>query len=120
MSWQLGHGDFDGPFSLKEIRDEDLKLVWAKLQLLEGMSLDTLIAKGNHPTDIEKITEKAQNRLVELKLDDVELWSFPITQRKRLWCIKSGDVFELLWFDPKHEVFPSKYKAQHSVIRRNS
>ena len=47
-------------------------------------------------------------RLVEIKQDDLsQLFSLRISAKCRVWGILDGRVFKVLWYDPKHEVYPS-------------
>lgn len=65
--------------------------------------------KRNHDCSIDGIIKKARDRLKELKLDDVDsLFRFRLSGKRRVWGIRDGRVFKLLWWDPDHEVYPSK------------
>lgn len=51
---------------------------------------------------------EAQTRLEELKLDDEEeLFRFRLDGTARVWGIREGRVFKILWWDPEHEICPS-------------
>ncbi len=51
---------------------------------------------------------KAQSRLLHLKLDDEEeLFRFRLDGESRVWGIREGRVFRILWWDPGHEICPS-------------
>ena len=43
-----------------------------------------------------------------IRQDDVdELMSFRLDSRGRVWCIQTGNIMRVLWWDPNHEVCPS-------------
>ncbi|WP_060930046.1 hypothetical protein [Granulicoccus phenolivorans] len=63
----------------------------------------------HHAIPQDKLCRDAQDRLVELELDDVdELFRFRTGFKERLWGIHVPDsgVFCLLWWDPNHRVYP--------------
>jgi hypothetical protein len=65
----------------------------------------------DHPIPVSKLTPEAQKRLQVLRVDDFdELWRFRFTGPKRIWGVKIGRVFHLLWWDPQHKVCPSELK----------
>lgn len=64
--------------------------------------------KRDHSCSIDSISKKARDRLKELKLDDIDsLFRFRLSGKQRVWGIREGRVFKLLWWDPDHEVYPS-------------
>ena len=67
--------------------------------------------KHDHPIQRYRIITEAQNRLRELGLDDYdELWRFRFGGKLRLWGLRMGSVFHVLWWDPQHRVYPSPKK----------
>jgi len=67
--------------------------------------------KHDHPVQLSRLVREAQNRLEELKLDDIEsLWRFRFTGERRIWGIRDGRLFKVLWWDPEHKVCPSTLK----------
>ncbi|GHE31157.1 hypothetical protein GCM10017778_11980 [Streptomyces vinaceus] len=58
------------------------------------------------------LCKEAQDRLVELQLDDFdELFRFRTGNMERLWGVLSSDsprIFYPIWWDPDHKVCPSK------------
>ena len=60
---------------------------------------------------IDSLCKEAQNRLIELRFDDLdELWEFRLSGKERIWGTRFGAVIDLIWWDPNHEVCPSKKK----------
>ena len=65
--------------------------------------------KRDHAVYISKLTKKARRRLAELKMDSFnELWRFRFEGVERIWGVRDGDTFQVLWWDPRHDVCPSK------------
>jgi len=62
----------------------------------------------NHGIAIDTLCLEAQTRASELKLDEFEmLISIAISSRARIWGILLDSVFFIVWFDPRHEVYPT-------------
>lgn len=65
--------------------------------------------KRDHPVPTSGLVPGAQRRLRELKQDDVdELWRLRFSGTRRIWGIRQGRFFRVLWWDPDHLVCPSK------------
>lgn len=65
----------------------------------------------DHPIAVGKLCKEARQRLMDLKLDDVEaLFRFRFTGLQRLWGIRDRNVFQVLWWDPEHKVCPSQLR----------
>jgi len=86
-----------------------------KLKDFETMTWQQIISASggrrygtnNHPIPVNELIKEARDRLAELRLDDYdELFSLRLTSRKRIWGIRDGCVFRILWFDPYHAVCP--------------
>jgi hypothetical protein len=65
--------------------------------------------KRDHAIKISKLGKDAKKRLEELRLDDFgPLWRFRFTGLKRIWGIRMGRFFQVLWWDPQHKVYPTE------------
>lgn len=64
------------------------------------------------PIPRNHLCKEAQDRLLELQLDDFdELFRFRTGNMERLWGVLSSDsprIFYPIWWDPDHQVCPSK------------
>jgi hypothetical protein len=66
--------------------------------------------------ETSKICKEARERLVELKIDDLEdISRFRLGNRPRLYGIMCQHVFFLLWWDPEHNIYPSNIQARGKV-----
>lgn len=65
---------------------------------------------SSHPLPVDKIIPKAQQRLLALGYGDFErLYQLDIKdgqQKRRLWGLRVENIFKILWWDPKHEIYP--------------
>lgn len=62
----------------------------------------------HHFIKIHRIIEEAQQRLAELRLDDVEeLFSLRLSGKFRIFAIAKMNTLQVLWFDKNHEICPT-------------
>ena len=62
---------------------------------------------NSHFIPVAHLIKEAQKRAEELKIDDYEFFSLRLDAKKRLWGIIDGGVFQIIWYDPNHEICPS-------------
>ena len=60
----------------------------------------------HHEINGEKLCRDAQKRITELHYLTDTMFSISCGSVLRIWGIRSGDKLEVLWIDPKHEVYP--------------
>ena len=82
-------------------------MTWAEIQTASGGKAS---GTNNHFENICEMIPEAQKRAAELKLDCDQLFSLRITGIKRLYGMLIDGVFNIIWFDPEHEIYPSKKK----------
>ena len=63
--------------------------------------------KMHHNMDVEQICDEAQLRLIELVLEHDTIFRFRLGNKPRLWGFRTVANFEVLWFDPTHEIYPT-------------
>lgn len=106
---RLGRLDLDGPWCLTR-EPGDLMKVLAAIKSWETMR--TLDAFGGHPGKdyaLKDLPNKdAHRRLAELNLDDQEsICRMRVDGPGRLYGFRQNDDFWALWWDPRHEIWPS-------------
>ena len=124
VAWRISEFDYGGPWgdtSLDGKNMQDLVRKWA--HPFETQKWGDLLGaaggrnKGNnhHPIDVQDLSKIAQARLVEIHKDDLveSIFSFRVSGTTRVYGIRDGRVFNVLWFDPWHgnakkAVCPSK------------
>ena len=65
---------------------------------------------GNKQIPTEKLSPAAQARLSELQLDDYEIWQASLSGVQRIWGVRKGNIFYPIWWDPDHQICPSRKK----------
>lgn len=110
---RFNHTDRGGPWCLSAIDREDHLLLLEKIESLEAM-MPLEVFKGYPGKDYPTAglpNQVALERLVELRYDDRDqISAIRVTGEKRLWGFRQGRDFSVLWWDPRHEVFPSTLK----------
>ena len=113
--WHFGSIDWDGPFSKVPCEWEciSLKNLVEGLKPFECSKWSEILAqqsRGNKRhgfIDCGSICSDAQRRLKEINQDDVDqLFHFRLTSGVRCWGIVDRHTFKMLWWDPKHDVYP--------------
>lgn len=61
----------------------------------------------HHPMPVETIANEAVQRLCDLDLNCEIIYRFRLGNRQRLWGFREVANFEILWFDPNHEIYPT-------------
>jgi hypothetical protein len=61
----------------------------------------------HHSMEIETICDECQTRLLELEKVTGDIYRFRLGNRRRLWGFRVLNVFEILWYDPEHNVYPT-------------
>jgi hypothetical protein len=94
-SWPCNHSILE---SIKDRLHEYEKRKWSELK------------HSSHPFPIEKIIRQAQERLSQLGYSDyANLYQLDIRnagQKQRLWGLRVENIFKILWWDPKHLIYP--------------
>ncbi len=71
---------------------------------------EVLSMPHNHPMPLDRIAPAAHKRLEKMSLaDHPQLYQLKISNgggKQRLWGIRRENVFQILWWDPNHTVFP--------------
>ncbi|MEE9403365.1 MAG: hypothetical protein V3V20_00600 [Algisphaera sp.] len=105
---------FDGGFRPAKTEGQDCFYdISSKLKSFEQNGWNDLIQnkKSHHPIELHKLAKPAQKRLEELSFDDLDsLFSLRLSGTQRLFGIRSNHLFYALWWDPNHQVCPSKKK----------
>ena len=113
ISWRFGELDLDGPWGWHLTNEADLRLIHEKLRQMEQLTWDEARnpkGMGQKPIGRESLIAAARKRLREIQADDADLVEFHLGGLPRVWGRRCGNVCHLLWWDPRHEVCPSKKK----------
>jgi hypothetical protein len=111
LSWRVNDMDLGGPWGWHLADEKVLRLVREKLGSFETMTWGELLGDKHKPIPVEHLCPKARARLVDIERDDIpELGELRVGNKPRIWGWLQGDVMHLLWWDPEHEVCPSKLR----------
>lgn len=84
-----------------------------KIHHLEGCTPVSAQGTGAAGTmkrvELDALCGDAQSRLEKIERDDApSLWEVRLGGAQRYWGFLIGPVFHFLWWDPNHEVCPTK------------
>jgi len=106
IAWHFECMDTSGswPCDISTLHNiKDRLHAYEKLKWLE-------LTGSSHPLPIDKIIAKAQRRLTDLGYGDYEtVYQLDIKNgqsKQRLWGLRVENIFKILWWDPKHEIYP--------------
>jgi hypothetical protein len=105
--------DVDGPWCLTRIQQGHHRDLLRRIQSFESMTVQEAFLRGGEPGKeypLPQIPNKAiQDRLRELELDDRdEISRLRISGAGHLYGFRERERFYVLWWDPGHEIWPSK------------
>jgi hypothetical protein len=112
IAWRVGDAEFDGPWPWTALTAADAHRIHAFLAEIEKLTWGDA-CQGNRPrVKLERVQDAPQavrERLVETKRDDVEhLVNLHIAGEERIWGVRRGNACHILWWDPCHQVWPSR------------
>ena len=113
-TWRFSIIDLEGPWSWTKVDWADVKARLGKFEA--GTWGDIRRAQhgksggsNSHAVETTALCAEAQKRLRTLGHDDAAtLFSLRLDGLHRVWGIKDQQCLRLLWWDPNHEVCPSK------------
>jgi hypothetical protein len=82
------------------------RLTWGEIDNMVSGS-DNSRHKMHHTMDAEQICEEAQYRLIELEMYSDVIFRFRLGNLRRLWGFRQLAEFEILWYDPTHQIYPT-------------
>ena len=86
-----------------------LKNIIKKLQDYEGLTWSQVKSIRNcHSCEVFKLPNDLQKRLIERELPLDELFQIGLGNKPRLLGYRELKTFYLMWYDPNHEIFPTK------------
>ncbi|WP_200827512.1 hypothetical protein [Thermomonospora echinospora] len=107
--------DHEGPWGFDKVEPETLRWLFDRLGQLETMTVNEIFNRGDYPGkdyDVETIPNvEALDRLEQIGLADMtKIWCLRLQGEPRLYGFLHGHVFHIVWWDPKHEIWPSRLK----------
>lgn len=111
--WRLNHMDWDGPWCPSGCKDAGVRGIMEKLANLESMSWTEIQSgTGSHLVGVDGIIKQARERIFALNKQQWadNLFSIRLSNKERLWGFLRLGIFHVFWWDPEHQVYPSKKK----------
>lgn len=69
--------------------------------------------RKHHSMSVSRLSKEARDRLKERFKDEElpeALYRFRLEGKVRLWGIRSGRTFKIIWYDRDHQVYPTERK----------
>lgn len=113
VHWSFAVFDGSVDWHDQQHKEETFRYVAGRMRTYESMTWRQIKSRGdyNHAVPTNKIIPQAQKRLRQINQDDVdELWRFRFDAKRRIWGIRDGRLFKVLWWDPQHKICPSRLK----------
>jgi hypothetical protein len=115
LCWRFGYVDHDGPWGFDEVEPSVLREILVRLANFESMTLNEVFHRGGYPGkdyDVADIPNSdALDRLEVMGLaDQTKIWVLRLGGEPRLYGLLRGNIFEVVFWDPEHEIWPSVLK----------
>ena len=89
--------------------NEFFEILKKALQKYEDMSWeDVLRRRSCHPLPVHEATRTARERFRAICPDVDTLHQVDFSELGRVWGVKKGQYFQLVWYDPYHTVCPTR------------
>lgn len=113
-AWRISQVEFVDPYGWHTLDSSKVTYIQKKLSDFESMTWSEILVKAkkfHHSVKTSDLSKDAKSRLCEIKLDDLdELLSLRLDGLGRVWGIFDRGVLNILWWDPKHQVYPYQKK----------
>jgi hypothetical protein len=114
LVWRFNQIDREGTWSPANITPPEIANLFDKMASFESMTLGEIFAPGSEhgkSYEVAGMPAHSQKRLQDLERDDeTEIVRLRCGGAPRLYGFLREHVFHVLWWDPRHEVWPSSKK----------
>jgi hypothetical protein len=114
LCWRFTHVDHDSRWGFDGMEPAVLCEVLRKLADCESMTVAELRNSWRLFKDYDLpggLCKDALDRLTTMRRDDMtKIQRLEFTGLQRLYGFLEGNIFHVVWWDPQHEVYPSKLK----------
>ncbi len=80
------------------------RLTWA--EILSQTTGGRERRKKHHVQSWDSICPEAQARWIEIERTEDELFRFRVGGQERIWGVRQGPVFLVVWWDAEHRIYP--------------
>lgn len=111
-SWRIAKMEMVDPFGWHQVDSAMLSYIRDRIIEFERRTWAEILGDHhNHPVEVGRLAPLAQERLQEMRQDDLEeMLSLRLSGKERIWGILDRGVCTLIWWDPEHQVCPSQKK----------
>ncbi len=92
------------PFGWHEADEQEVKDVFNTLRSFETMTWSEIVGKNSHLIPTSALCSDAKS-CPEI-IDVAEVMSLRVASAKRIFGIMDGAVCTIIWWDPRHAVYP--------------
>lgn len=114
LCWRFTHVDHEGPWGFDKVEPPVLCEILQKLADCESMTLNELRNSRRLFKEYDVpggLCAEAINRLEAMGRDDqTKIQRLEFKGTWRLYGLLEGNVFHVVWWDPNHEVYPSRLR----------
>ncbi len=110
-SWRVASMELVSPYGWHTVEGQKLRDIREKLAHFETLTWNEILVaakKRNHSIAVPDLSPEAQKRVEELGLGLDEVVSLRLSGAERVFGYLDNGVLVLLWWDPNHQVCPSK------------
>lgn len=111
LVWRFSEVDSSGEWDPSAVKPTEFMNLLKKMAAFESMTIGEIFKPGSEHGKrypVEGLPSHAQARLAEIERDDeTELARLRCGGAPRLYGFLRDHVFHVLWWDPKHAVYPS-------------
>ncbi len=101
------------PYGWHELTLAEVMDIRGKLASFETMTWNEIFViakKQNHDIPVSKLKcEKARRWMEKNMPDQPTLWTLRFSGAERVWGIFSGGSYQVIFWDPKHLIYPTKH-----------
>jgi len=114
LVWRFADVDHEARWNFSRLGGTDLVEVLVKLGSFESMTVREVFYTGDDPGkeyDVATLPAPARARLAAVgREDETKLARLRLGGAPRLYGFMREHVFHILWWDPTHQVYPSRKK----------
>jgi hypothetical protein len=111
ICWRFEHADHGGPWCFHDVDPRVLCDVLQRLAGFESMRVaEAFSGSPGKDYDVEGIpNRRARERLDAMGMaDQTQISRLRLSGKQRLYGFRLGNVFHIVWWDPRHEIWPSE------------
>lgn len=86
--------------------DEMSRLTWSEILAQTTGGKDR--HKKHHSQPWDSLCDEAQNRWIEIERTEDDLFRFRVGGRARIWGVRQGATFFVVWWDAEHQIYPTE------------